>query len=192
MPNMKILLFITFVGALLIGTAMMTAFAQGKPDASVTDAPSVVLDGPTPLWAADDPADVAKDDPAGYAKELWNAIKGGDYFYAICMVLVLFTAGFRFFIRVRDKDGDGKDDEPHSWHGKIRHWFNSTDEGGVASTGIISLLATISLAGLAHQPFSLGLLKVSVVAAVGAMGGFAVLFKFVLPLATKLWKRVAG
>ena len=187
----RFLIVLTFLCSVLVSLAI--AQAQSPIDAGAVTA---VIDAgppaPVPLWTLDDPTTAATDDPIGFITEAIRAIKIGDYAYAAAFALILLTLGFRKLTKIVDKDKDGKDDAPTNALGKVRHWFNSSEEGGMASLLVVAFLTTDTFLLASHSGVSWSLLTLPLAAAVTAAGGYAAIFKFLLPLAKKIYGKIAG
>lgn len=139
------------VAFLLLGT-LLISFAVAQPDPG---------DGPTPTWVEDQSQ--AQEDPVDLGTKLFNAIKSGNYWYALGAFLGLLTFGFRRLL---------------AW--KKINWFQ-TDRGGLAAIGITSLLSLSSVSLLAMQAPSLALLWGVLAGTVTAMGGYVGIKKLFWP-----------
>ena len=170
--NTRILVLLTFLGSILISLAV----SQAQPipatsDIAVTQPaePAAVPPAPVPDWVAEPvvaapvaPAEI-DNDPLGFGVKLFNAVKSGEYWYALGLFLALLTIGFRAVM---------------SW--KKIAWF-STDRGGVAAIGITSLLSLGALALMADKAPSLPLLWGVLAGTVAAMGGYVGIKKLMWP-----------
>lgn len=128
--NTKWLIVLTIIGALLVAGAFRMALAE--------------------------PADVVEsveDAPIDYGTELYDAVKSGDYWYALGIFLIFATIGFRRFII------------------KWVDWF-STDKGGIAAVGITSLFTLLGTSLMAMEAPSIALFLGVLTGTFTAMGGY--------------------
>jgi hypothetical protein len=150
-----------FVFFLTLGLVLAYAGAS-LADAGPIDAGAVVnVSADAGVTAADVVKDVG-DDPAGFAKDTYDAVKSGQWWLLASLIVIALTWAAR------------------KWGAKLVPWLK-TDRGGTVLAFAVAFLGGLAHAVAAEGSPSWEMLQTSLKVALGAVGGYTGLRKTLFP-----------